>query len=96
MDAVTVYGDKAVKAFNERWGTSPSKTFRRVFGGKLPTKQLTDGDIGTLISSNESMKRPPIITSRSFRREITSKVRTAYDSSLDWLRLPPVGFAYLS
>ncbi|MFP3018819.1 MAG: histidinol dehydrogenase [Candidatus Hodgkinia cicadicola] len=49
LDAVTVYGDKAVKAFNERWGTSPSKVFRRVFGGKLPTKQLTDGDIETLI-----------------------------------------------
>ncbi|MGP1918142.1 MAG: histidinol dehydrogenase [Candidatus Hodgkinia cicadicola] len=49
LRTVRIYGDKAVIAFNERWGTSPSKVFRRVFGRGPSAEQLTDCDVKTLI-----------------------------------------------
>lgn len=49
LEAVLVYGNKAVMYFNKRWGTSPFKTFRRTFGSGLSVEKLTDGDVETLI-----------------------------------------------
>ncbi|MGP1911366.1 MAG: histidinol dehydrogenase [Candidatus Hodgkinia cicadicola] len=49
LEAVRIYGDKAVTAFNERWGASPSKVLRREFGEGPSAEQLTDGDVKTLI-----------------------------------------------
>ncbi|MGP1922710.1 MAG: histidinol dehydrogenase [Candidatus Hodgkinia cicadicola] len=54
LEAVLIYGDKAVSAFNERWGASPSKVFRRTFGRGLSAKQLTDGDVKTLIKLKQT------------------------------------------
>ncbi|MGP1918656.1 MAG: histidinol dehydrogenase [Candidatus Hodgkinia cicadicola] len=54
LEAVLIYGDKAVAAFNERWGTSPSKVLRRTFGRGLPAGQLTDGDVEALIGLKQT------------------------------------------
>ncbi|MGP1906111.1 MAG: hypothetical protein ACTS46_01825 [Candidatus Hodgkinia cicadicola] len=56
--------------------------FRRVFGGNFRPNNwpMATSNAHKLERKYEGQS---IITSRSFRREITSKVRTAYDSSLD-------------